>query len=64
MGKIEVSPVNNEKRSESSGGNYDIWRKAMDKVHGDAGVKPPTINRPYCQQVNLRNRLSAKKLVE
>ena len=50
MSKIEVSPVNNEKRSESSGGNYDIWRKTMDKVHGDAGVKPPTINRPYIRK--------------
>ena len=32
MSKIEVSPVNNEKRSESSGGNYNIWRKAMNEV--------------------------------
>ena len=53
MSKIEVSPVNNEKRSETSGGNYDIWRKAMDKVHGDAGVKPPTINRPYIRKETI-----------
>lgn len=32
MSKMGCSPENNEKRSENSNGNYDIWRKAMDKV--------------------------------
>ena len=25
----------------------------MDKVHGDAGVKPPTINRPYIRKETI-----------